>query len=374
MLTMSGQLTHRVFRDTITMSRTAPLLARAVFTLQIRKLQDPKPYKSWEQQLQLIADRFSISGLGEQYLKSNNYFRLSGYWFPMRELVKPRSSKDSTGREIRAESFSNAYSFDQVQELYEWEAELRTLLFGALGKIELALRSQVAHQLGKHNPFAHCFPELFLPKFNRKAKLSKRLKFLYENRRIHRTDYEQWLRKISHSSTRHASSDDAIKHQLEKYGNVHIWSLVEILEFNTVVTAFANLKQPDSVEIAKFFGYTAKHVADLRSQLEALNNLRNKIAHHSRIWNRNFSRAPKIPSNLTYPFFEGVDSRIPHNKFKLFPLVCSLVFLLHQIEQNWHSRDNLRTHFDSFPKTGPFDLAGAGFPANWRELPLWATT
>lgn len=333
----------------------------------------PKPFKSWTEQRDSISQKMVPGRLSEQFLKANNYYRLSGYWFPLRELIEPRSSRDSTGREIRAEHFQQSYSFDQVLYLYEWEVELRTVLFRLISKIELALRAQVANRLGSYSPFAHRNPALFRASFSQKANLRKRVKFYLSKRRRQRTSYDQWLLQIAHAIERETTSDDAIRHQIEKYGDVHIWSLVEIFEFNTLITAFKNLRNSDTGPIAQFFGYNAKHVRDLVSQLEAMNTLRNKIAHHSRIWNRNFARTPKLPPPSDYPLFQGIRAENRHDQYKLFPMLCTIAYILSIVESTWSARDELMVVLDGFPDDGAYTLSSAGFPPNWRKLPIWAS-
>jgi abortive infection bacteriophage resistance protein len=69
-----------------------------------------------------------------QFLSNNNYYRLAGYWWSMQldkenHLFKPNSK------------------FEDVISLYNFDSELRILLFAVIEKIEISLRTKLIYHL-----------------------------------------------------------------------------------------------------------------------------------------------------------------------------------------------------------------------------------
>ena len=81
---------------------------------------------------------------------------------------------------------------------------------------------------------------------------------------------------------------------------------LEIATFGLLSKLYLNLKKNyTKTKVAKNFGI--KQVVIFENWLHALANLRNIIAHHGRVWNRQFIISPKIPYNTIYPFLENTN-------------------------------------------------------------------
>ena len=65
-----------------------------------------------------------------EYLKIISYFRLASYWKPM--------ESDKVNHVFKPNS-----KFEDVVTLYNFDKELRTLIFSAIQSIEIALRTKV---------------------------------------------------------------------------------------------------------------------------------------------------------------------------------------------------------------------------------------
>lgn len=76
------------------------------------------------------------------WLETTSYYRLSGYMYPF------LADKE---RHI----YKRGAKFDDVIGLYLFDRELRLLVFGAIEKIEVAVRAQIAYQYSNdlNNPF-----------------------------------------------------------------------------------------------------------------------------------------------------------------------------------------------------------------------------
>ena len=95
-----------------------------------------KAFTIQEQIAQLLERglQFSDFALAKKYLSNISYYRLGEYWYVMqydkdKHLFKPNSN------------------FLDVIELYNFDAELRLLLFEVIEKIEISLRTKLVYHL-----------------------------------------------------------------------------------------------------------------------------------------------------------------------------------------------------------------------------------
>ena len=79
----------------------------------------------------LIADREHC----QHVLSTLNYYRLSGYWFPLFD--------QKTGQ------FKDGTRFTDIVAYYEFDEQLRSWLFAGLSKIETSIRALLGYELGK---------------------------------------------------------------------------------------------------------------------------------------------------------------------------------------------------------------------------------
>lgn len=241
-----------------------------------------KLHRSYPEQLSLLKARgmaFADDDVALEALQRLNYYRLSGYWYPFR-------STNPNGVPGRQNAFRGGTSFELIVQLYDFDRRLRLLVLEAVERIEVALRVDVAHQLGRKHRLAYMFPQLLDGKFTSQ-----------QNPRTGRTDYDAWLEK--HGIKVAESKDDFVKHHRQHYGGkLPIWAAVEMWEFGQLSKLFAGMKYADQTYIAKKYGLPqGNHLA---SWLRTLNLVRNVAAHHSRLWNRNITELPSFPPTLPH--------------------------------------------------------------------------
>lgn len=137
-----------------------------------------KPWKSYEEQLELLIARgmrVTDREKALKYLQRIGYYRLSGYWYAFRQ----RSGVSQDGRRVNEkrsgkpledtvalDEFKEGTSFKNVVDLYVFDKQLRLLAMDALERIEIALRVDISHTLGKIDPFAYLKPELLHKTFS----------------------------------------------------------------------------------------------------------------------------------------------------------------------------------------------------------------
>ena len=115
-----------------------------------------KPWRSFQEQLETLKARGLLvdnDSAALDYLRRIGYYRLSGYWYPLR-MIDPIASA-AQRKPVRRDEFVPGSRFEDVVRLYVFDKKLRLLALDALERIEMAVRVDVAHLLGKRDPLAH---------------------------------------------------------------------------------------------------------------------------------------------------------------------------------------------------------------------------
>ncbi len=289
-------------------------------------------------------------------LRRIGYYRLSAYWYPLRQI---RSEKcDKTGKTFvyRRGEFQPDSSFEQVLSLYVFDKRLRLLVLDAIERIEVALRVDISYLLGAKDPFAHTNPELLHGNFAKKV-----------NPKTGRTRHQAWLDRYQAVVDR--SQEDFVKHYHKKYGHPFpIWVAVELWEFGMLSTFYQGMRVGDATDIAIKYGLPDWKI--LQSWLRSLNFVRNVAAHHSRLWNKNLVDQPKLPSLGQVDGFDVLVDR-PTVVSRIFVVLCILLHFMRIIGPNSTWSNRLRRHLEDFPAMRYVSLSDMGFPDDWREQPLW---
>lgn len=327
-----------------------------------------KPWMSYREQLdQLMARGMTVTDEPKalEYLERVGYYRLSGYWYPFRERIevcyldsatcgKPKKVKVDR---VPLDDFRPGTTFQNAVDLYVFDKKLRLLALDALERIEIALRVDISHGLGRQDKFAYLQPgffhESFAVDFDDKTGLTR---------------HHNWLAK--HAGLINRSSEEFIRHNKSKYGlPLAIWVACEIWDFGTLSTLFAGMTEEDQDVISRQYGVSNGRI--FASWLRSLNYLRNVCAHHSRLWNRNIVDQPKLPPVSEVPWVELFHGNT-HALARSFLLLCIAKHLMSIINpsSSWGAR--LKGHLDGFPDLTHvgLNLEGMGCVPDW-ELLAW---
>jgi len=101
------------------------------------------------------------------YLERVGYYRLSGYWYPFRELEITQDDSGKLGH-FRHDNFQRNSHFKDAVKLYIFDKKLRLLAMDALERIELAVRVDIAYLLGELDIHAQENTSLFHGNFSKK--------------------------------------------------------------------------------------------------------------------------------------------------------------------------------------------------------------
>lgn len=270
------------------------------------------------------------------YLFNISYYRLRAYTYPFQE----------NGEGVEHNFTRKDIHFKDIIDLYCFDRRLRSLIFNAIEKIEVAVRTKIIQIYAESTDNSHW----------------------YDNESLYRFDYEDLMKHIEADVNR--SNEDFIKHYNSKYNNPPMppsWMALEVVSFATLSRLFQSLKSDSHKKyITEQFGL--KKVAILENWLHAISNLRNCCAHHSRVWNRRFMVSVILPYDALYPFMDRMTIKQIHTN-KLFAVLSCVVYILDIISPGSYFKRNLKELLKSDCRL--LDLKDMGFPKYWQSLSVW---
>lgn len=299
--------------------------------------------KDIEGQIALLKERNLIipdESKAAKVLANISYNRLSNYWYPL--LADPKDD----------EIFKDGANFDNIFHIYQFDSELRVLVFYAIEQIEIAFRTQLIYHLSiEHNSG-----------------------FWYENAKLFKSypSYVSFLDKICTSVQN--TKQIFIQKYKTKY-NQYLppsWKSFELISFTALFGVYKNLKETDSkLPINRHFGL---HHNVFISWMETLVYIRNICAHHSRLWNIVLTKTPvwvRSPRKDWVSRWENEETETNDKRLKMYAVCCLLTYLLDHINPYHKFRPRLTTLLQQFEDD--VDISQMGFPDNWKDEPLWKT-
>lgn len=259
-----------------------------------------KVFKTIQEQISILESKGLIIDdylFTEDILIRENYFFISGY----RHLFL-KSPKDR--------NFIKGTTFRELYALFNFDRQVRNIVFKNLLIIENNLKSIISYQLSKKYGFRekdYLKPENFTKVPDKQRQLSDTLKKMKRQIRVN---------GAQHSAT---------SHYLKNYGYIPLWVVVKVLSFGIVGELYTVMKREDQEEIANIYDLS---INNLLTYLPILSNYRNLCAHEDILYDH---RTQKIIGDTRY--HEGLD--IPttdgeyiYGKDDLFALIIILKQLL----------------------------------------------
>ena len=259
-----------------------------------------KVFKTIQEQIGILESKGLIIDdylFTEDILIRENYFFISGY----RHLFL-KSPKDR--------NFIKGTTFRELYALFNFDRQVRNIVFKNLLIIENNLKSIISYQLSKKYGFRekdYLRPENFTKVPDKQRQLSDTLKKMKRQIRVN---------GAQHSAT---------SHYLKNYGYIPLWVVVKVLSFGIVGELYTVMKREDQEEIANIYDLS---INNLLTYLPILSNYRNLCAHEDILYDH---RTQKIIGDTRY--HDGLD--IPttdgeyiYGKDDLFALIIILKQLL----------------------------------------------
>ena len=273
---------------------------------------------------------FSDEQEAHNILENISYFRLAGYWRTMEQ--------DSPHHIFRAGSH-----FEDVVARYNFDSELKTLIFAAIQQIEISVRTRIIHYFSMtHGAF------WFLDN-----RLAEDENLFNENLNYLQTELSR-------------SHDEFIAEHFRKYDVPDMppaWKTLEVASFGTLSKLYKNMNDNAlKKQVARSFNIP-QHKC-LQSWLATLTIVRNTCAHHARLWNAHFSLVPRTNERMRGKWIANRH----FSSDKLYPSLCCIAYWINSINpQNTFVQD-LRSLLKKYSGVQPSMM---GFPRGWENEPLW---
>lgn len=286
----------------------------------------------------------------ENTLSQISYYHFKIYLHPLLDPASPG------GKHYREDEY-----FEYGLELYRFDEKLRALLFGIIARLEVKLRSRLDHALScfSNNPFWYLDDTFFFT--------IKGTKYIDDTRKRIQADFSQ------------EGELYARNYQNKYHNNVHtqftdlppFWIASEIITIGCLLRIFSSidfgyfkkLASPDNAmldNLAKEFG--AKDFKALTNWVQRLRDVRNRCAHHSRLWNAKLAAPSQIAGELsineTHQYRPYLSICVMHKMIKSLGLTG--INLKAEIISLFASHHAARLY-----------MYETGFPHDWETDPFW---
>ena len=218
-------------------------------------------------------------------LSSIGYYRLSGYFYPF--LLTPKSEH----------IFKPGSTLGNALMLYEFDRELRQLVFNQIERIEVAVRSAIVN--------------IACAETNDVFWLTNRTHFANADK------FEKTMSLIDKELQ--TSREDFITHFKQTYEDQYppSWMIAEIIPLGTLTRIYDNIASNRiRKKIAKHFCLT---IPVFMSWMTVVTLTRNSCCHHARLWNRSLSLRTLT---MTRPLTPWVSSNVRQGR--IFFTLCRL--------------------------------------------------
>lgn len=239
----------------------------------------------------------------------------------------------SLGFKPKNGNYNDGVTFEQIVELYLFNANFRQITFAEIEKIEVNVRCRIA------NYFAETYGVLGYKESTN-----------FVDEEYHKTFVEDIEEEVGRNS-----KAPFVKNFRDNYegGELPIYALVEVFSFGTLSKFYKNMKNADKKVVAKSFGIGYTY---LESWLESISYVRNICAHYGRLYNAKLSKTPIL-------YKEYSQAGIGNNR--MFGILLCMKQILKN-DKHWNLYvDQIAMLIDKYEKV---DVKTMGFPENWKEL------
>ena len=270
----------------------------------------------------------------KQTLNHISYYRLAGYWWSM------QSDKEN-------HIFKPNSKFSDAVALYNFDTELRNLLFEVIEKIEISLRTKLIY---------YCSIEFDAWWFQNTS-------LFIDTAAVIRT-----LSSIEEEIER--SKEIFIKEHFKKHKDdlrfPPAWKTLELTSFGSLSKLYGNLHNYIKSKDLIAEDYKTVNHTYLKSWLMTIAQIRNFCAHHSRLWNKNLPGRPKLLSNPPSKWISNVPKE--NELDRLYIHLCCMRYLLNEIQPTNTFSNKLSDLLKKYPSV---DENALGMKPNWQNEPLW---
>jgi len=306
---------------------------------------ESKTFKNLDEQIEILRKKGLIIDdvdYTKEILLRENYFFLSGY----RHLFL---KKDGSRK------FIYGTNFRELHGLFNFDRQLRNILFKNILIVENNLKSILSYVMSKNHGFKeqhYLNAENFVKDQSKSRQINDLLR--------------KMKRQISVNGKQHA----ATSHYINNYGYIPLWVVVKVLSFGIVGELYSILQREDQEEIAEIYNVS---VNNLSNYLTILSNYRNLCAHedlcfsnktHKKIDHTKFHDLLNIPKDEENEYVYGT-----HDLFAIIIIMRQIlkdedfVLMMNEIS---YELDILDGKLESIEITSVLDTMG--FPINYKDI------
>ncbi|MCV9389141.1 Abi family protein [Reichenbachiella ulvae] len=277
--------------------------------------------------------RFRNEAEAPHFLQYISYYRLKGYWW-------------DTQSDRVAHTFQDNIFFEDIIERYNFDRHLRLILFDAIERIEVALRTQMIYHLSlAHGSLWYLDANLF----------SDPVK--------HANNLTSLMREFGYSQ------EIFIKDHKNRHGNADpdAWKIMEIVSMGTLSKFYKLLQHnlPAKSAIAKGLGLNLH--TELSSWLEAITYVRNIVAHHSRLYSRDMVKRPML--NIRNPQAAWLNNQLTsQQQKKVFLIISCMLYICNKVTPGHQIKQKIKELIRTNPSIPVYKF---GFLNDWNQQDLW---
>lgn len=228
-----------------------------------------KPFCTYQQQIDKLEARGLIvrdKAYAESVLRSENYYRLRGYWLTM--VKKQGTPPDDV--------FYPGTTFENIVDVYLFDVDLREIILSATSIIETNLKAYISYyHAQKYGPIGYMNYEHF-------EDVNKHIWMMYE---------------LQKDKTARKDELFAQHHKKCKGGIFPVWAATELMSFGQVSKFFKNMVREDRNKMSREF-YSISSREYIESWIQCAVVARNIAAHGGRFYNRFLSPKIRLPDAL----------------------------------------------------------------------------
>lgn len=288
-----------------------------------------KCFKTINEQLEILKSRglaVQDEVAAKEFLKRNNYYRVSGYSLTLR----------------RDDVFFKNAEFQNIVDIYEFDHELRNILLNYIERIEVAFKAIYAYK------FAEAFgPVGYLNKnnFNNTVKHSEILRKA-EEQKISRLPHEAFLKHFVYD--------------LEQ--QIPLWAYVDLLTIGNISMLYSISHENIKNTVAEEFGITkGPRGRILEGFMHSITIVRNLCAHDSRLYNRIFEQKPYLNKKEKNLLRINNDNNIDNAHLYGFIIIMKRLLLPSEFAE---MKNKIITITEKYPFVG---MGYYGFRDDWKE-------
>lgn len=321
--------------------------------MSVNMEQYAKPPLKYTEQVKLLKSRgliFANEQRAEKQLANISYYRLSAYMLPYKK-------KDEN--DIIIDEFKEDTSWENIHNLYVFDRKLRLLVFDAIERLEISIRTQIIYQLS-HKYGSHWQDDSTIFKSPTTKTLSDGSSVIFDPY----NDIQNHIKEQLNNNR----AEVFIQHYRKKYDdpkNPPSWMSVEIMYFNHLSRICSGLKhRVDRVNIASYFALPEKTFC---SWLHTINYVRNICAHHARLWNKDLNIVPeKLSFSKCLVWISN-----PHivQRSKIYYFLCMLNYLLQTANPSSQFKGRLIELLNEYKEI--VNINSMGFPNDWQRENIW---